>query len=439
MHTALARGTRRCLSSLNMATWEHAEQAHAGGVFNLAVGQPAKSLMPISAVDAASSRLSTNFDARYLLQYGSLAGSTHYVEAVSKFVTAQTGLPHNAANFMSTPGSSGGLALLARSLTKPGDVCLMEDPSYFLAHKILRDYGLELVSMAQRTDGAGTIDVDHVEKYLSSAASGGGDGRRVPKMLYMVPTGNNPTGRTMPDGDRARLVRLCAEHKVHIVSDDVYELLQFSQADAPKPMRWHATQLEGAASTTVISLGSWSKIIGPGLRLGWLEATPELITELCKDGEVDSGSLTSPLVETIVTEMLDGGEGAKHIEALKSNLSRRANLLADAINKEQPAGEAPIVDLAPAGYFLWVDLKGLDADALRTYAAASHGVTFLPGAKCCLDGSVGNTHGRVCFAFYEEDDLVEAGKRLGRAIAQAHAEGIPTNKRKVSALTDAKY
>ena len=141
------------------------------------------------------------------------------------------------------------------------------------------------------------------------------------------------------------------------------------------------------------------------------------MAQLAKDGEVDSGSLTSPLMESLVTNLVTSGDARTHVERLRASLRKRATLRADAIQAEQPAGSPPIVRAASAGYFLWVDLRGLDANALRERCAASLGVSFLAGSRCALDAGVGTSHARVSFAFLEEDDLVEAGTRLGRAIA----------------------
>lgn len=194
---------------------------------------------------------------------------------------------------------------------------------------------------------------------------------------------------------------------------------------APKPMRWHAQQLGCAHS--VVSLGSWSKLLGPGLRLGWLEADESAIRSFAADGEVVSGSWTSPLTESLLTRMLTSGGAPAHVEALRRALARRATLLAEAIQAEQPVGTPPLVQPAPAGYFLWVNLQGLDAHSLRERCVASHGVAFLPGLRCALPAdddarSAAASHARVCFAFLEEVQLVEAGRRLGRAIAEAHAD-----------------
>ena len=295
----------------------------------------------MEAVERAASRLSQSFDRRHVLQYGSPAGSGHYLDACASFLSQEL---HNqkvdARTLFATPGNSGGLALVTRTLTRPGDRVFMEDPSYFLAHQVFRDHFLDLVPLPQRSgnEAYGTLDIDNVakvlwkEKYLSTATAG----HPMPRLLYCVPTGNNPTGRDMPDDDRSRLIQLCAEHNVRIVSDDVYEVLQYGEepSNRPKPMRWHANQL--GVPSTVISLGSWSKIIGPGLRLGWIEAEDEALHDaFAKDGEVDSGSLTSPLVESLVTELITSGDCTEHLESLRGALGRRAKLLAGAINAEQ--------------------------------------------------------------------------------------------------------
>jgi DNA-binding transcriptional MocR family regulator len=156
--------------------------------------------------------------------------------------------------------------------------------------------------------------------------------------------------------------------------------------------------------------------------MGWIEADESMIETLAADGEVVSGSFTSPLVESLIALLVESGEAQAHMTMLQGQLAKRAALLADAINGEQPAGAHPIVQTATAGYFLWVRLQGLDAVKLRAKCELDYDVSFLPGPRCALEGSTGreaaSTFGRVCFAFLEEDALVEAGRRLGQAIAK---------------------
>ena len=420
---------------LSLATWERAAARPA--LLNLAIGQPALSLIPTAATQRAADLLTKEFDARHLLQYGSPSGSGRYLKAVADFLGDMGVSTVTPGTLFASPGNSGALSLIVRTLTRPEDVVLMEDPSYFLAHQVFRDNGVSLRPLPQHTlsGSSGTVDVDGLQGLLEQTPQAAPK----PKLLYLVPTGNNPTGRSMPDKDRARLIALCAEHDIHVVADDVYETLQWLPENAPGPatqgaatsspypypypLRWHAQQ-QGVAST-VISLGSWSKILGPGLRLGWIEAEAELLHALAADGEVESGSLTSPFVESLVTLMVESTEAQAHALALQAALRKRASLLARAIQDEQPLGTAPLVQPTSAGYFLWVSLRGSDAAALRHVCEASYGVSFLPGPRCTLDGGDGAKaaagYGRVCFAFLEEDDLVEAGRRLGRAIAEAAA------------------
>ena len=211
----MAARLRRSVSSLALATWEIAEQKPA--VLNLAIGQPALSLLPMDAVQDSAARLSSTYDARHILQYGAPAGSGHYLSALAAFLTAQLQCPHDPSTLFATTGNSGGLALVIRTLTKPGDAVLMEEPSYFLAHKLFRDYGCTLRPVRQRMDGVGTIDVEALGQSLEAlakateATAGTGTPASMPRLLYCIPTGNNPTGTTMPDADRAKLVALCMQ------------------------------------------------------------------------------------------------------------------------------------------------------------------------------------------------------------------------------------
>ena len=130
----------------------------------------------MDAVQDGAARLST-YDARHILQYGAPAGSEHYLSALAGFLTAELQCPHDPSTLFATVGNSGGLALVIRTLTKPGDAVLMEEPSYFLAHKLFRDYGCTFHPVRQRSDGAGTIDVDALGESLAALAQVGERGR----------------------------------------------------------------------------------------------------------------------------------------------------------------------------------------------------------------------------------------------------------------------
>lgn len=400
---------------MRRATWERVGQAAlATGTLNLAVGQPALSLLPTSLLRAATKRTlgsaeEPGIDPRCYLQYGGGAGNVRYLQQVAEYLTQRLGYAVAPENLFASHGNSASIALASGVLSSPGDAVVMEDPSYFLAHTIFRDNGLVLRSAPHRASG-GTIDVGAVEALLQDASG------PPPKLLYLVPTANNPTGRTMPDTDRKRLVELCARHDVTILSDDVYELLAWGDEEArPRPMRWHA--LEQGVGATVVSLGSWSKILGPGLRLGWVEAEPSVIDALCNSGAITSGGAGCPLVDALVADLLASGGVEEHRQFVCAALSRRAAALVESINAA--AGQERVVAGTDGGYFLSVALPpGVDPAAFEA-ACARERVCALPGTRCVLDSSWGRTHVRVSFAFLEEDELVEAGRRLGRAIGAA--------------------
>jgi len=182
---AVATRTVRCAATLSLATWEQVKQD--AGILNLAVGQPAPSLLPMAALQAAADVLSSTYDPRHLLQYGSMAGSRHYLTAVASFLSDELGHPHDAANLFASPGNSGGLALVARTLTRPGDSVLMEEPSYFLAHQVFRDHQLNLLPAPQCNRGGGTLDIDQLSRMLQSLSS---TEEQMPRLLYCVPTGS---------------------------------------------------------------------------------------------------------------------------------------------------------------------------------------------------------------------------------------------------------
>ena len=406
---------------MKLATWERVGQAALSGTLNLAVGQPALSLLPTEKMrEAAARTIGTPdggdgvVDPRYLLQYGAGPGNSKYLSTLAEYLSERLG--HNVApnNLFATHGNSQGLALVSRVLSSPGDTLLMEDPSYFLAHNIFKDNGLRLRPMAQHANSSrGTVDVEAVAALLEA------EEEPKPKLLYLVPTANNPTGGFMPDADRSKLVSLCAQHGVSILADDVYELLSWGESH-PRPLRWHAIQ-QGVGAT-VVSLGSWSKLLGPGLRLGWVEAEPDLVELLCRDGATASGGGGCPFVDGLVAQLVASGEAEAHRRLLNEALGRRAQALVDAINGELPP-QLPRLAAPAGGYFLWVPLpEGADAAAFEA-ACSEEGVSALPGARCALDASRGARFARACFAFLEEEELAEAGRRLGRALAKVGRQG----------------
>ena len=228
-----------------MATWETAAAAtEASGILNLGVGQPALSLLPtellrraaLHALGGGPGGADANVDPRYLLQYGATEGNGPFLKALAKFLGPRCGYHVNQDNLFETNGNSHGIGLVSATLSNPGDVVLIEDPSYFLAHDIFKDNGLRMVAARQAEFRVGvatvTLDLDALEGTIQSTEP-------KPKLLYLVPTANNPTGSTMQDADRVRLIKMCKAHGITIISDDVYQLMTWGGRYATIPTACH--------------------------------------------------------------------------------------------------------------------------------------------------------------------------------------------------------
>jgi 2-aminoadipate transaminase len=290
------------------------------------------------------------------------------------------------------------LGLLPQVFVDPGDVVLIEGPSFLGAVRHFADAGARLVTVP--TDAQG-MDVDALESILL-------DLRRQnirPKFIYAIPTFQNPTGTTMPLARRQKLVALAAEHGVVVVEDDAYGDLRFE--GRPQPVL-AALDQEG----WVIRVGTFSKILAPGVRMGWACARPEVIARLAHfKAEGSSG----PFLTRVVARYCADGRLEAHIQDLIALYRRKRDVMLDAIAREFPAG---IDVLRPeGGFFIWCKLPpGMSARTLLERAQAQ-GATFLPGTRCFADGQ-GDDAIRLAFSFLPSEQIEEGIARIGAAMRQ---------------------
>ncbi|MGE5140882.1 MAG: PLP-dependent aminotransferase family protein [Rudaea sp.] len=365
-------------------------------VVDLGVGQPQLGLLPLDLIRrAAEKRLSENDPSA--LQYGAEQGDGYFLLALADFLTQGYGMPVDAANLFVTTGASQGLDLLATLLTQNGDTIFVEEPSYFLALRIFQDHHLRVVGIP--TDSAGIL-TEALEDALA---------REHPRFLYMIPTFQNPSGATATAERRARLAELSRVHDFTLIADEVYHLLYF---DTPPPLPMAAYTDRGR----IISLGSFSKILAPGLRLGWIQASRPVIEQLVISGLLDSSGGLNPFTSALVRVLLEEGWQQEHLAALRATYRARAAAMSEALRRE--LGGSISFQEPRGGYFFWLKLpEGMDADKLLP-AAERHKVGFRAGSKF---SSRENLHEyiRLCFAYYDIPQLVEGVARLRRAIEDA--------------------
>ena len=223
---------------------------------DLSIGQPGTSLLPLAALAQAAQHCLTQNNP-YILAYGAEQGNAYFHDALAGFLSEQYNFKVDPDHLFTTAGISQGLDFICSLFTRPGDTIFVEKPTYSLALGIFADHGLNVVGLPMDENG---LIIEALEEELA---------HQTPVFLYTIPTFHNPTGRNLSAARREKLVQLSQEHNFLIVADEVYQLLAYTGAP-PSPM---AKYTEAA---TVISLGSFSKILAPGLRLGWIQTHPEL-------------------------------------------------------------------------------------------------------------------------------------------------------------------
>jgi DNA-binding transcriptional MocR family regulator len=241
-------------------------------------------------------------------------------------------------------------------------------------------------------DGDG-LDVDELENRL---------GTERPTIVYTVPSYHNPAGQTMPESRRRRLVELSREHGFVIAADEVYQMLAYDEEPPPAM----GTMISDG---NVLSLGTFSKILAPGLRLGWIQSSPELMDRMLQNGAVCSGGSFNHFSSMVVKRAIESGDQDAHIEHLHATFSRRIEAMDSALREH--VGDAARWLRPKGGYFFWLELdEDIDAEELRT-RADEYGVGFEPGSISSHREGLRNCL-RLCFAMYDEDTIREGVERL---------------------------
>ena len=355
-------------------------------------GQPSLSLLPVAALRTAAEHCLSRGDAT-LLQYGTDQGDVGFRESLARFLTHRYATPVSAAHLMISAGVSQALDLVCTRFTRPGDTIFVEEPTYFLALEVFRDHGLQVVGIPIDDDG---IRLDALHDALT---------RHRPTLLYTIPSFQNPSGSTMSAARREQLAEMSRAHDLLIVADEVYQLLDFGVAPPPPLAAYtHAAR--------VLSLGSFSKICAPGLRLGWIQGAPALLDHLLQSGVVHSGGGLNPFTSGVVHSVLDLGLADAGLDALRGVYAERSAALCRTLRDALPM--ATFVE-PRGGYFVWVQLPSTISASRLLPIAAAEGVGYRAGS---LFSSVnGFAHSlRLSFAHYDDVALVLGVHRLARAV-----------------------
>ncbi|WP_438392124.1 PLP-dependent aminotransferase family protein [Caballeronia sp. DA-9] len=342
------------------------------GMISFAGGYPSKDLFDRAGIGHA-------MDAAYrsdpvaCLQYGDTAGAPALRRAIVRLMN-ERGVNRDIDDLIVTTGSQQGLDLLIKILVAPGDAVLIEEPAYPAAIQALRLAGAQLIAV--RTDAHG-IDVDALSEQLEAL-----DPAARPKLLYTVPTFANPTGATLTTARREALARLAMRFRFVLVEDDPYGELRFS-GEPVKPVIALADTIPGA-SDWVVYFGSLSKIVAPGLRIGWSIAPPA-ITRRMLVAKQTSDLCTSPLAQETARFYLESGRLAEHVPVIVQAYKKRYEALSSALRQFVPDDIEHVVP--QGGMFVWARLKGGRNAAELLKRAIEQNVIYVPGPAFYVHGA----------------------------------------------------
>ena len=366
-------------------------------IISFAGGLPAPELFPTQRFQEICTRVLTE-NSSAALQYGATEGYTPLRQMIADKLS---GMGATLDNVMITAGSQQALDLVGKLLIDPGDRVLVEAPTYLGALQAFTVYGALYVSAPIDEDGLRT---DLVEAVLQSH----------PKFMYVLPNFQNPAGVTLSEGRRHQLVLLSDVYHVPIVEDDPYGELRYEGEPLPSlaAIDQENNRRVDSPFANVIHLGTFSKTLAPGLRLGWIVAAPEVISKLV---QLKQGAdlHTSTFTQVVAYEVARDGFLERHIDRIRAVYRERRDVMLEALKEFFPA---EVTWTRPAGgLFLWATLpEGVDAQELFGLALREN-VAFVPGDPFFADADNGR-HMRLNFSNADPEHIREGIRRLARAV-----------------------
>lgn len=346
-----------------------------------------------------------NMHRTQMLQYGERPGLAEMREWISDYMKRdQAQIAPDQVLVVN--GAKHGIELVCRLLLDEGDSIVVTSPTYYTALPIFRSFGVEFIEVGQDAEGT---DVESIAAALAWLER---NGRAAPKFIYDIPDFHNPTGITMSRRRREALLELAGRHGVYVLEDSPYRQLRFAGRQEPC-----LKSLDRAG--VVLSVGTFSKLLAPGLRIGWVAGERGLIARML---QLKSDGGSSPLVQRLIVDFLAEGRHAKHLQLAQETYRAHRDRMLRALERELPQLAA---NRPEGGYYLWLTLpEGASGDELAT-RAREFGVSVFPGSKFYAaqrGGYPGNAvpqpnHVRLTFSHAGPEEIDEGVRRLASAWA----------------------
>lgn len=371
---------------------------------NFGVGQPSTRELPLELLQLGAKKMSEEKNPE-LLQYGYISGYPRFRKKLASFLQHEYQTPVNSDNLLITGGVTQGLSLICSIFCKSGDYILAEEPSYFLALNIFRDFGLKVIPVKIEQDGISITDLEAKIKNIPTTQHH--------LFLYSIPTFHNPTGYTMSEVKRNKLVGLCNKFdNFYVLADEVYQMLYFD-TKPPLPLFYYHEKM--------ISLGTFSKILAPAYRLGWIQAQGNIYKQIFNCGTLDSSGGVNPIGSYLVEPLLENNILSNYIITVRNQLKERCSTL---VKYLQPHNDKIIKFIPPTGgYFLWIDILKQDSIELLEKAIENK-VKFHSGNKFSAVDKLRNFI-RLSFSYYQPDGMEVGVKRLVDTLFQNRVNNRP--------------
>ena len=371
------------------------------GIISFAGGFPDPALFDVEGIRMASEQVLRD-NPGPVLQYGATEGWNPLREALSQHM-AKKGIVAKPEEIITTTGSQQGLDLIGKTMVNPGDKVIVEGPTFLATIQCFRLYGADIVTAPIDPDG---VKVDVLEQLIIE---------HKPKFIYLVPTFGNPSGAMLSLARRKRVLELAVQYKVLVVEDDPYGELYFGESleDRPPPSMMAMTEQVEGSREWIAYCGSFSKVLSPGIRVGWMIAQPQLLANavMCKQF---SDAHTSNLTQAIAAQYLSLNRMDAALDIVRKTYAERAQTMAQCLKKE--LGDAITFNQPQGGMFFWTRLTAPGADAAEfAKRAIEKLVAFVPGAPFYATNPDRATL-RLSFATADVAKIEEGVGRLGRAL-----------------------
>ena len=357
-------------------------------LINFSIGQPSTSFLPLDLIKYSLASISNIHD-KTLLQYGDIKGYYAFRRDLANFLQNEYTQPVDPNNILITNGITGALALICSIFSTSNTLVIVEEPTYFLALNIFKDFNLDIISVEIEKDG---INTDTLKKIIEKNSS-----KNI--ILYTIPAFHNPTGYTMSDKKRKIVGHLSDTFNIIVIADEVYHLLYFNDEDKPPlPLTYYGNN--------IISLGSFSKILAPSLRLGWIHTNSKTIMDkIVNCGQLDSSGGINPFISAIVHPLLNKRLN-NHLKFLREELQIRCISLCSALNNNNLG---ITYNIPKGGYFVWANLP-INSNNLNDLFTMFK-IKYNSGNKFSATNSLKN-YIRLSFSCYSQEDIKLGINRL---------------------------